>query len=114
MLAQKKTADPRVAERFELYVCGMELANGFGELRCPKEQRERFEDDGAKRARLGYRSLPIGQRFLDGLHDGLPPSSGVAMGVDRLLMLAEGYGSIEDALHFPMRRLADGTIHWSA
>lgn len=104
VLARRCDHDPRVAERFELYVDGVELANGFGELTDPIEQRERFEQDNAQRRALGKPEQPYPQRFLDVLESGLPESSGVALGVDRLLMLRLGADSISEVLPFAIQR----------
>jgi lysyl-tRNA synthetase class 2 len=90
--------DPRVAERFELYVAGVELCNGFTELNDPVEQRERFEEDTEERRRLGLHSYPTPERFLRALEVGMPPAAGVAVGLDRLLMLALDTADIGDVL----------------
>ncbi|MGK4005745.1 EF-P lysine aminoacylase EpmA [Sorangium sp. So ce1036] len=100
-LARLKPDDPRVCERFELYVAGVELCNGFGELTCPVEQRARFLADQAARARAGKPVYPIDQRFLDALEEGMPPAAGNALGVDRLVALCLGAASIGDVLAFP-------------
>ena len=94
VLAQRAPDDPRVAERFELYVGGVELANGFQELTDPVEQRARFADDQRRRAALGKPPLPMPERFLAALERGMPPSAGVALGLDRLVLLATGAPSI--------------------
>lgn len=86
-LARNKPADPRFCERFELYVAGLELCNGFGELTDPVEQRARFEHDQAERARRGLPVYPIDENFMAALERGLPPSGGNALGVDRLVAL---------------------------
>ena len=88
-LARRKPADPRVAERFELYVCGVELANGFGELTDPAEQRRRFEAEMAEKQRVYGEAYPIDEDFLAALAD-MPPACGCALGFDRLVMLATG------------------------
>ena len=96
-LARKHPSDPRVAERFELYVCGVELANGFGELTDAEEQRARFEADmDAKHALYGER-YPLDEDFLAALTK-MPKASGVALGFDRLAVLASGARRIDDVL----------------
>lgn len=100
-LARKKPGNPRVAERFELYVGGVELCNGFGELTCPIEQRARLTHDRTERARLGKALYPLDERFLSALEEGMPPSAGNALGLDRLLMLALGAPTIGDVQAFP-------------
>ncbi len=112
ILARRDEEDPRVAERFELYVDGVELANGFGELTDSDEQRRRFADDNERRLRLGLHPLPMPEAFLNALQWGLPPSAGVALGVDRLLMLATaGAKELRDIQPFALCRDDDG-IHW--
>lgn len=102
-LSRRHPADPRVAERFELYVDGIELANAFGELTDPVEQRRRFEHDMAlKEALYGHR-YPIDEDFLAALQHGLPPCAGIALGLDRLVMLAAGVEDIEQVLWAPVR-----------
>jgi lysyl-tRNA synthetase class 2 len=99
-LARRKPGNPAVAERFEAYVGGVELANAFGELTDPLEQRARFEDDlGVRRAR-GLPQYPIDERFLAALGEGLPPSAGIALGVDRLAMLVLGARTIDEVVAF--------------
>ncbi len=113
VLAQKNPDDPRVAQRFELYVGGVELANGFQELTDPVEQRERFEDDLRTRGERGLPALPTPERFLAALERGMPPSSGVAVGVDRYLMLAAGVDDIREVVPFALRRDAHtGAVVW--
>ncbi len=94
-LARLKADDPRVAERWELYVDGIELANAFTELIDPVEQRRRFELAREERRALGEADYPLDEEFLDALAR-MPPSGGVALGVDRLVMLACGASSIAD------------------
>jgi len=101
-LARLCPADPRYAERFELYAGGIELCNGFDELTDPVEQRARFERDQQQRTALGKPSYPIDERFLSALEIGMPPAAGNALGVDRLLMLALGASSIADVIAFPV------------
>jgi len=100
-LARWKNADPRVAERFELYACGIELANGFGELTDAAEQRRRLEAQMAEKARLYGERYPIDEDFLAALA-AMPPASGIALGFDRLVMLATGARRIEDVLWAPV------------
>ena len=100
-LARAKPSDPRVAERFELYVGGIELCNGFGELTDAKEQRARFERDQKTRAALGKPVYPIDERFLAALEEGMPPSAGNALGLDRLIALVTGESEIARVMPFP-------------
>ncbi|MBM3508155.1 MAG: EF-P lysine aminoacylase GenX [Alphaproteobacteria bacterium] len=100
-LARPKPSDPRAAERFELYGCGVELANGFGELTDAAEQRRRFQAAmDEKEKRYGER-YPIDEDFLAALAE-MPPASGVALGFDRLVMLATGAARIDDVLWTPV------------
>jgi lysyl-tRNA synthetase class 2 len=99
-LARLKPGDPIVAERFELYAAGLELANGFSELTDASEQRRRFLLEQEERRRAGHEVYPIDERFLEAVGR-LPPCSGVAVGLDRLAMLFTGAASIADVLLFP-------------
>jgi lysyl-tRNA synthetase class 2 len=103
-LARLDPADPRVAERFELYCGGVELANGFHELTSAAEQRARFGQDNARRQQLGLPVYPLDERLLAALAAGLPDCAGVALGFDRLAMLALGAAHIEEVLAFPTPR----------
>ena len=94
--------DRRFAERFELFVCGLELANGYGELTDPVEQRARFAADRALRLRLRGSAYPVDEDFMAALESGLPDCAGIALGVDRLVMLAVGAERIEDVLWAPV------------
>jgi lysyl-tRNA synthetase class 2 len=100
-LARRKPTDPRVAERFELYVAGIELCNGFGELTDPQEQRERLLRDRRTREERGLPVYPIDERFLAALERGLPCCAGNALGLDRLVALACGSRRIGDVMAFP-------------
>ncbi|MGA0605411.1 EF-P lysine aminoacylase EpmA [Phenylobacterium sp. VNQ135] len=100
-LARKKAGDPRVAERFELYACGVELANCFGELTDAAEQRVRFEAEMAEKQRVYGERYPIDEDFLSAL-ELMPEASGGALGFDRLVMLAVGARRIEDVLWTPV------------
>lgn len=99
-LARPKAADPRVAERFELYACGVELANAFGELTDPAEQRRRFEAEMAEKHRIYGERYPIDEELLAALAL-MPPTSGIALGFERLVMLASGARHIEDVIWTP-------------
>jgi lysyl-tRNA synthetase class 2 len=100
-LARVSPRDTRVAERFELYLCGVELANGFGELTDPVQQRARFEKEMAKKERLYGQRYPLDEAFLAALAE-MPPASGVALGFDRLVMLATGAPNIDAVLWTPL------------
>jgi lysyl-tRNA synthetase class 2 len=102
-LARAKPGDPRVAERFELYACGVELANAFGELTDPKIQRARLKADMDEKKRLYGVRWPVDEDFLAALEHGLPDCAGIALGFDRLVMLASGAEHIEDVLWLPVR-----------
>src|SRR5262249_44309272 len=100
-LARPKASDPRVAERFELYACGVELANGFAELTDAREQRARLEAQMAEKERIYGERYPLDEDFLAAL-TAMPPASGVALGFDRLVMLVTGAPRIDDVLWTPM------------
>jgi lysyl-tRNA synthetase class 2 len=102
-LARAKPGDPRVAERFELYACGVELANAFGELTDPAVQRARLKADMDEKERLYGLRWPVDEDFLAALEHGLPDCAGIALGFDRLVMLATGAPHIEDVLWLPVR-----------
>ncbi len=101
-LSRPKPDDPRLAERFEIYVCGLELANAFGELTDASMQRARFQADQASKRRLYGTEYPVDEDFLAALEHGLPDSAGIALGFDRLVMLATGAEHIEDVLWAPV------------
>ncbi len=103
-LAEISTEDHRVAERFEVYYKGIELANGFRELTDSQEQRQRFEQDNRKRAAAGLPQQPIDNNLLAALAQGMPESSGVALGVDRLVMLALKAERLSDVIAFTVDR----------
>ena len=100
-LARRKPDDPRVAERFELYACGVELANAYSELTDAAEQRARFDHDHALHAALYGEPPPVDEDFLKAM-EMLPPCAGAALGFDRLVMLATGAGDITDVLWAPV------------
>jgi elongation factor P--(R)-beta-lysine ligase len=103
-LARIREDDPPVAERFELFLGGMELANGFSELTDAGEQAARFEADLAARRVRGLPELPADRRLVDALADGLPDCAGVALGFDRLVMVLAGAEGIGEVLAFPWGR----------
>jgi lysyl-tRNA synthetase class 2 len=102
-LSRRHRDDPRLAERFELYVCGLELANAFGELTDAAEQRARFLTDQKKKQELYGESYPIDEDFLAALEAGLPDCAGIALGFDRLVMLCTGAAEIEEVLWAPVQ-----------
>jgi len=104
-LARIDPNDSRYADRFEAYVFGIELCNGFGELTDPVEQRARLVTDQATRRTLGKDVYPLDERFLAALEHGLPESGGNALGFDRLVMLLLGTARVEDVMAFPASRL---------
>ena len=100
-LARPLAADGRLAERFELYACGVELANGFGELTDAGEQRRRFEAEMAEKRRVYGESYPLDEEFLVAL-ERMPAACGIALGFDRLVMLAVGAARIDDVMWVPV------------
>lgn len=103
-LARRKGADPALAERFELYIAGVEIANAFSELTDPVEQRQRFNAEEAARRAQGKEPLPFPEKFLAELVN-LPPAAGIALGVDRLVMLLIGAATIDAVVAFPPEEL---------
>ena len=100
-LAKIRMAEnPPVASRFEVYIAGLEIANGFHELQNAEEQKQRFDRDLKIRAALKKNNVPIDQRFLASLQQGLPACAGVALGLDRLMMVATGVNNISAVLSF--------------
>jgi lysyl-tRNA synthetase class 2 len=100
-LARPKPSDPRFAERFELYACGVELANAFGELIDAAEQRRRFDADMAEKQRRYGERYPLDEDLLGAL-ELMPPTSGIALGLDRLILLATGATRIEEVIWTPL------------
>ncbi len=100
MLAQLNPLNPKIAQRFELYLAGIEIANGFEELTETQEQRERFKKDLQQRAKLKKPLYPLDEVFLEAL-GGMPPSTGVALGIDRLAMLLLNAKSLVEVMAFP-------------
>jgi lysyl-tRNA synthetase class 2 len=103
-LARILPGEPAVAARFELYLDGVELANGFHELGEAAEQRRRFEQDLEQRAARSRPARPVDERFLESLRHGLPDCAGVALGFDRLVMAALSLDTIDEAMPFPVER----------
>ena len=103
-LARIRQGNPRVADRFELFWRGLELANGFRELTDAAEQRRRFDSDIAKRAKAGVSSPPVDENFLQALDSGLPDCTGVALGFDRLVMAITGLTEISNVMSFDLNR----------
>jgi lysyl-tRNA synthetase class 2 len=103
-LSKASPADPSVAERFELYVMGMEIANGFSELNDPQEQYERFEDQMKQRERGDEEAMQMDVDYLRALSYGMPPAAGIGIGIDRLVMLLTNKKSIRDVILFPHMR----------
>ncbi len=103
-LARIRPGPPPVAERFEVFVEGLELANGYHELTDAPEQRRRFADDLAQRRALGREAVPIDERLLAALEAGMPDCAGVALGIDRLAMLEAGVGSLAEVVALPIDR----------
>jgi elongation factor P--(R)-beta-lysine ligase len=98
-LAKIKMNDPTVAERFELYIGGLELANGFSELTDANEQRQRFEETLKTRSAKNWTPYTIPEKFLQALHT-MPPCAGIALGIDRLVMILAGAANIDDVVAF--------------
>ncbi len=103
-LAKINPQNPRVADRFEVYFKGIELANGFHELDNPAEQLKRFEEDNLKREEMGLAPQPIDHHLIEALKAGLPDCAGVALGIDRLIMLSLGCDHIDQVTAFPFPR----------
>ncbi len=101
-LARINADDPDTAARFEVYYKGMELANGFHELQNADEQRKRFEENNCKRSALQLKTMPLDELFLSALHSGLPDCSGVALGIDRLIMLALAKDTLQEVVTIPI------------
>lgn len=104
-LSRPKKSDPRFAERFEVFLAGAELGNCFSELTDWREQKRRFELDQAERKRAGKSEYPIDDDLIEALKSGLPEVSGIAVGVDRLIMLAADTSEISDSLFFPANEM---------
>jgi lysyl-tRNA synthetase class 2 len=106
-LARKKASDPRFAERWEVFLAGVELGNCFSELTDWKEQSKRLEEDLLERKRLGKNDFPMDADFISALKAGMPETAGIAVGVDRLVMLAADTADVSETLFFPGKELFD-------
>lgn len=103
-LAKSRADDPTIAERFELYICGMEIANGYSELNDPREQYERFREQVEARARGDEEANEMDEDYIRALEYGMPPCSGLGVGIDRLTMLLTNSASIRDVILFPLMK----------
>ncbi len=101
---EENADNTRVAKRFELYCNGMEIANGYSELTNPEEQKARFEKDNQFRAELGLPHRQPDERLINALEQGMPECAGVALGIDRLVMLISKTSNISDVISFPLER----------
>lgn len=108
LMAKRKTSDPRYVERIELFIGGMELANGYSELTDPEEQNKRFVQDQFEKQRQGLH-YPVDDELIEAMQIGMPTCSGIALGFDRLMMLLTDTPRIEDILTFPLNQSIRGT-----
>src|SRR5207249_1051733 len=103
-LSKASPENPAIAERFELFINGMEVANGFSELNDPREQYERFVDQMAERERGDEEAMLLDEDYIRALSYGMPPAAGIGIGIDRLVMLLTNKHSIRDVILFPHMR----------
>ena len=104
-LSKKCEADNRYAERFEVYINGIEIANAFTELNDPVEQKQRLESERIEREKMAKDNYPVDVSFIEALSLGMPPAGGIALGVDRLVMLLTESEDINEVLYFPYKDL---------
>jgi lysyl-tRNA synthetase class 2 len=112
-LSKASPANPQIAERFELFINGMECANGFSELNDPQEQYERFLDQAGERERGDDEAMVLDEDYIRALSYGMPPAAGIGIGIDRLVMLLTNQHSIRDVILFPHMRPERGTTEES-
>ncbi|HEX6283326.1 MAG TPA: amino acid--tRNA ligase-related protein, partial [Pyrinomonadaceae bacterium] len=103
-LSKASPSNPAVAERFELYICGMEVANGFSELNDPVEQAERFREQMMQRERGDEEAMLMDEDYIRALSYGMPPAAGIGIGIDRLVMLLTNKQTIREVIIFPHMR----------
>lgn len=106
-LSRKKAEDPRFSERFEVFLAGIELGNCFSELLDAKEQEARFKKELDERKKAGKSPYPIDEQLIEALKSGLPEVSGIAVGVDRLIMLVGDFSTVSETLFFPAKEIFD-------
>ena len=106
-LAKETPGDPRIVERFEVFICGLELGNSFSELNDPDEQRARFEYQVGQREEGDAEAHGMDEDFVRALEHGMPPTGGLGIGVDRLIMLLTDSRNIRDVILFPAMRPED-------
>jgi lysyl-tRNA synthetase class 2 len=103
-LSKMKEGDPKIAERFELYLGGLEVANAYSELNDPADQFKRFQEQMAQRRAGVEEAAMMDEDYVFALEHGMPPTSGLGVGIDRLVMLLTNCGSIRDVILFPLMR----------